>query len=68
MTLKNNCCENRLKQIKQVGQSIIDNAESILGTEPFRIDLIITATFNANESPTIKVERRFIPEGVVRED
>ena len=67
MTLKTNN-EVRLKQIRQVGQSIIDNAESILGSEPYRTDLIITATFHPRELPTITVERHFIPEGVIRED
>lgn len=60
--------EDRLKQIRQVGQSIIDNAESILGTEPFRTDLVIKATFHVNEVPEIIVERHFIPEGVFGED
>ena len=60
--------EDRLKQIRQVGQSIIDNAESILGSEPFRTDLIITATFHPYEAPEIIVERHFIPEGVIHED
>jgi len=57
---------DRLQQIKYCGQSIIDNAESILGDEKFRQDLKIIVEFQANEIPTIKVERRFIPESVVK--
>lgn len=60
--------EERLKQLKRIGQTIIDNAESILGTEEFRTGLIITATLNPKEVPELKIERTFIPEGVIRED
>ena len=60
--------DERLEQIRQVGESIISNAESILGHEDFRSDLIIHATFHPGELPTIIVERHFIPEGVVREN
>lgn len=68
MALKTNTKEDRLKQIKQIGQSIIDNAESILGKEPYRTGLTITATLNPHKVPEIIVERHFIPEGVIRED
>lgn len=57
--------EERLNQIKQVGQSIIDNAESILGDERFRTDLVIKATFYCHELPEIIIERHFIPETVI---
>ena len=59
--------EERLKQIRQVGQSIIDNAASILGNEEFRCGLIISAEFNPRELPVITVKRTFIPEGVVKD-
>jgi hypothetical protein len=66
--LKTNIREQRLKEIRQVGQSIIDNAESILGTEEARTCLIIKAEFYPKEIPEIIIERHFIPEGVFRED
>lgn len=59
--------EERLKQIKQAGQSIIDNAESILGTESYRNDLIITVKLLCHQVPEIIVKRTFIPEGVIDE-
>ena len=56
--------EELLNQIKHCGQSIIDNAESILGNE--RYFTSVTVTFdvfrNVNFMPEIEVKRRFIPE------
>ena len=56
--------EELLNQIKHCGQSIIDNAESILGNE--RYFTSVTVTFdvfrNVNFIPEIEVKRRFTPE------
>jgi hypothetical protein len=53
-----------IDQIKHCGQSIIDNAEGILGNE--RYFESITVIFNINRSrnwmPDIQIQRRFIPE------
>ena len=57
--------EERLEQIRAVGQHIIDNAETIPGAEKYRTDLIIEATFPCRELPTITVHRSAIPDGIV---
>ena len=57
--------EDRLKQIKDAGQAIIDNAESIMGNEQFRTGLTIHVEFPLHDIPTITVERSFIPDRVV---
>ena len=66
--MKTNINAQRLKEIRQAGQSIIDNAESILGNEEARTCLIIKVEFHPKQVPEIIVERHFIPEGVFRED
>lgn len=63
-TLKTNR-EERLEQIRAVRQHIIDNAETILGAEKYRTDLIIEATFLCSELPTITVHRSAIPDGFI---
>lgn len=57
--------KERLEQIRAVGQHLIDNAETILGDEKFRVDLTIEAVFPCHELPTITVHRSVIPDGVV---
>ena len=57
--------QNRLQQIKDVGQSIIDNAESILGTEKYRSGFVIRAEFEPHKPPIITIERKFLPEKLV---
>lgn len=57
--------QDRLQQIKDAGQSIINNAESILGNEEYRTELSIIVTLKANEIPEIRIERSFIPETYV---
>ena len=53
-----------IDQIKHCGQSIIDNAESILGNERYFESITIIFDINRNKSclPDIQVQRRFIPE------
>ena len=55
--------EERIQQIKECGQSIIDNAEKIFGDYPYSTgDLILNITFNRDYAPIIKVDRMFYPE------
>ena len=53
-----------INQIKNCGQSIIDNAESILGNERYfeSITVIFDINRNRNWMPDIQIQRRFIPE------
>ena len=56
--------EELLDQIKHCGQSIIDNAESILGNEKYfeSITIIFDINRNRNCIPDIQIQRRFRPE------
>lgn len=56
--------EELLEQIKQCGQSIIDNAESILGNERYFTGVTISFDIfrNANLIPDIEIKRQFTPE------
>ena len=51
--------------VKDVGQSIIDNAESIVGTEKYLSGLTIRININHSEIPTINIDRDFYPEGYI---
>ena len=53
-----------IDQIKHCGQSIIDNAESILGNERYfeSITVIFDINRDRNLMPDIQIQRRFIPE------
>lgn len=55
----------RLEQIRAAGQHLIDNAETILGSEKFRIDLVVEISFPCHEPPTITVHRSVIPDGFI---
>lgn len=59
--------EELIQNIKDCGQSIIDNAENIFGDYTYGSGLTITCCpFNNNcEAPRIVVERIFIPENIV---
>lgn len=56
-----------IDQIKNCGQSIIDNAESILGNERYfeSITVIFDINRNRNWMPDIQIQRRFIPESEI---
>lgn len=56
--------EELIDQIKHCGQSIIDNAESILGNERYFESITIIFDINRNKNciPDIQVQRRFVPE------
>lgn len=53
-----------IDQIKHCGQSIIDNAESILGNERYfeSITIIFDINRDRNWMPDIQIQRRFMPE------
>ena len=51
--------EERIQQIKDCGQSIIDKAESIYGDYGYPTNLTITITMETRDLPTITVNREF---------
>lgn len=53
-----------IEQIEQCGQSIIDNAESILGDERYFSHLQVDFQIfrSTNQIPCIEITRAFIPE------
>ena len=56
-----------IEQIKHCGQSIIDNAESILGNERYfeSITVIFDINRDRNWKPNIQIQRRIIPESEI---
>ena len=57
--------KERLEQIRAAGQHLIDNAETILGSEKYRTDLVIEIDFPCLKPPTITVHRSAIPDGFI---
>lgn len=55
--------EDRIQQIKDCGQSLIDNAEKIYGEYPYTTgELIIDIVMSPKQLPTIEFRRTFYPE------
>ena len=52
--------DDRIQQIRDCGQSIIDKAETIYGDYGCPTNLRVVITVNTNEVPTITVEREFL--------
>lgn len=52
--------EERIQQIKDIGQTIIDKAESIYGDYECPTNLNIVINMEVNAFPTITVNREFI--------
>lgn len=59
-------CHNHdewIRQIREAGESLIKNAESIVGSERYLMGLDVSVNINANdEAPEITVMRRFMPD------
>ena len=61
--------EEYIRQVRYVGESLIKNAESIVGTEKYMGDLNLYISIAPNESaPTIRIDRTFLPEKFVKGD
>ena len=62
--------EKLIRKIKAMGQSLIDNAESIVGTEKHLSSLTISCYPCPldDEVPDIRVSKSFVPETWVGED
>lgn len=55
--------DDLVRQIRAIGESLIKNAESIVGSERYLSCVSIVATVNASdELPSINVSRDFYPE------
>ena len=52
--------------VKMSGDSIKENAESIVGSEKILKDLTVTIRLYSNEMPEIDVDRTFFPEGLLK--
>ena len=58
--------EELIQNIKEIGQSLIDNAEEIVGAHKYRRDLVITCyPSESEEAPYISVDSSFIPENLI---
>lgn len=62
--------EKLIQKIKAIGQSLIDNAESIVGTEKHLSGLTISCYPNPfdDEVPDIRISKSFVPETWIEED
>ena len=60
--MKNRKREELVRQIREAGESLIKNAESIAGTEKLLDGLNITIYFELDEAPVIHISKDFIPE------
>lgn len=58
--------EEIIQNIKDCGQSLIDNAEKIVGDYKFMTDLTITCCVNERgHAPYINVDAEFLPENFI---
>lgn len=60
--------EKGIRQIKEIGESLILNAESIVGTEKYLCSVCIQAEINPRTIPKIDISRTFFPEGSESEE
>jgi len=65
-TRREECREKLIQNIKDIGQSLIDNAEKIANDYKYSADLTITCyPTMGDEFPHIVVEQEFAPEKIV---
>ena len=58
--------EEIIQHIKDIGQSLIDNAEKIANDYKYNTDLVITCYPTArDEYPHIVVKQEFVPEKII---
>lgn len=59
--------ETIIQNIKDCGQSLIDNAEKILNDYKYRQGLVITCYVDEDDrAPYISIEEEFVPENIVK--
>lgn len=56
-----------IRRIKEIGESLIKNADSLVGNEKFIHGINITININPfnNEIQTINVNKEYVPEGYI---
>lgn len=57
--------EELVQNVKDCGQALIDNAESIVGNEEFMTSLDVWCTIAGNDFPEISIDRKFIPDNII---
>lgn len=58
--------EEIIQNIKDCGQSLIDNAENIVAAFKYRQDLTITCYVDEyDRAPYIRIDAEFIPENII---
>lgn len=57
-----------VRKVREAGESLIKNAESIVGSEEYLTSLYISIDFSPNEIPTISINRDFIPEKTIQRE
>lgn len=59
--------EQIIQNIKDCGQSLIDNAEKMVGDYKFFMDITITCYPNeTDQAPYISVDTNFVPENFIK--
>lgn len=51
-----------VRRIQEIGESLIKNAESIVGSEQYIKSIDIYASISTSEDPTIRIDKEFWPE------
>lgn len=61
--MKTKTHEEMIRQVREAGESLIKNAESIVGSEEYLQSIDITVYINPTDRvPTINVNKEFLPE------
>lgn len=50
------------RRIREIGESLIKNAESIVGNEEYIKSIYISADVSTTEDPIVRAEKEFFPE------
>ena len=58
--------EEMIERIKSCGQYIVDNAETILGTEKYITDLYVTCNFfDRSQVPYVSINKDVVPDNYI---
>lgn len=68
MRTKEDQREEGIRQIKEIGESLILNAESIVGTEKYLCNVCIRVKIEPGTIPMIDISRTFYPEGCLKKN
>lgn len=68
MRAKETLREEGIRQIKEIGESLILNAESIVGTEKYLCNVCIRVNIEPGDIPKIDISRTFFPEGCLEKN